>query len=205
MQYNNLDYVSVSDENAYAAKAVPVLDINTIYDQSVNTHFSFCVVFPFPIIIMLTVVCFKGACLQLRVKLSNPHNFSSFAALAAMGMLFSFIVVFFVDICALVWAFGKHIGIHENELLQSGFNSTIESHNIAYGTLTIDAFATLFSCVMFGIGLVVECGHETMTTTIVSLKHHGKLSMWKDQLKDHNHPNNHNHHQGLIQYRKLVT
>ena len=64
MQYNNLDYVSVSDENAYAAKAVPVLDINTIYDQSVNTHFSFCVVFPFPIIIMLTVVCFKGACLQ---------------------------------------------------------------------------------------------------------------------------------------------
>ena len=33
--------------------------------------------------------------LQLRVKLSNPHNFSSFAALATMGMLFSFIVVFF--------------------------------------------------------------------------------------------------------------
>ena len=94
-QYNNLDYVYVSDENAYAVKAVPVLHINTVYDQSVNTYFSFCIVFPIPIIIMLTVVCFKGACLQLRVKLSNPHNFPSFAALATMGMLFSLFVVFF--------------------------------------------------------------------------------------------------------------
>ena len=108
--------------------------------------------------IMLTVVCFKGARLQLRVKLSNPRNFSSFASLATMGMLFS-LFVFSLDVCALVWAFDKHIGIQENELRQSGFNSTIESHNIAYGTLTIDGVATLFSCVMFGIGLVVECGN----------------------------------------------
>ena len=157
-QYNSLDQISVSDADAYAVKAVPVLDIKTIYDQSVNTYFSFCIVFPIPIIIMLTVVCFKGARLQLRVKLNNPHNFPSFAALATMGMLFSFFVVS-LDICALVWAFYPHIGKQENELLQSGFNSTIESHRITIGTLIIDAVTTLFSCIMFAAGLVVECGH----------------------------------------------
>ena len=106
---------------------------------------------------MLTVVCFKGSRLQLRVKLNNPRNFSSFAALATMGMLFSFFVVS-LDICALIWAFFPHIGRHENELLQSGFNSTIESHYIAIGTLTIDVVTTLFSCIMFAGGLGVECG-----------------------------------------------
>ena len=73
-QYNSLDQVTVSDADAYAVKAVPVLDINDIYDQSVNTYFSFCIVFPIPIIIMLTIVCFKGARLQLRVKLNNARN-----------------------------------------------------------------------------------------------------------------------------------
>ena len=102
---------------------------------------------------MLTVVCSKGARLQLRVKLSNPHNFPSFATLATMRMLFSIFVVS-LDICALA-----HIGIQENELLQSGFNSTIESHKVAIGTLIIDAMATQFSGLMFSIGLVVECGH----------------------------------------------
>ena len=157
-QYNSLDQVTVSDDDAYAVKAVPVLDINNIYDQSVNTYFSFCIVFPIPIIIMLTVVCFKGARLQLRVKLSNPRNFSSFAALATMGMLFSFFVVS-LDICALIWAFDPHINEHENELLQSGFNSTIESHYVAIGTLVVDLAATVLSCIIFVVGLTAECGH----------------------------------------------
>ena len=106
--------------------------------------------------IMLTVVCFKGSRLQLRVKLSNPRNFSSFAALATMGMLFSFFVIS-LDICALVWAFGKHINETDNELLQSGLNSTIESHYIAIGTLVVDVVATLLSCIIFVGGLLVEC------------------------------------------------
>ena len=156
-QYNSLDQVTVSDGDAYAVKAVPVLDINNIYDQSVNTYFSFCIVFPIPIIIMLTVVCFKGARLQLRVKLNNPRNFSSFAALATMGMLFSFFVVS-LDICALIWAFDPHINEHENELMQSGFNSTIESHYIAIGTLVVDVAATGLSCIIFFGGLLFECG-----------------------------------------------
>ena len=147
----------MSDADAYAVKAVPVLDIKSIYDQSVNTYFSFCIVFPFPLIIMVTVVCFKGSRLQLRVKLSNPRNFSSFASLATMGMLFSFFVVS-MDVCALIWAFSPHIGRPKNELLESGFNSTIESHYIAIGTLTIDAVFTVLSCIIFVVGLTMECG-----------------------------------------------
>ena len=106
---------------------------------------------------MLTVVCFKGARLQLRVKLSNPRNFPSFAALATMGMLFSFFVVS-LDICALVWAFDSHIDQQDNELYQSEFNSTIENHQVAIGTLVVDVIATGLSCIIFLGGLFVECG-----------------------------------------------
>ena len=156
-QYNNLDNVEVPDDNAYAVKAIPVLDINDIYYKHVNTYFSFTIVFPIPIIIMLTVVCFKGARLQLRVKLNNPSYYPSFAALATMGMLFSFFVIS-LDICALFWAFGTHINETGNELKQSGLNSTIESHYIAIGTLVVDVVATLLSCAIFTVGLLLECG-----------------------------------------------
>ena len=105
---------------------------------------------------MLTVVCFKGARLQLRVKLSNPAYFPSFASLATMGMLFSFFVVS-MDICALIWAFGPHIDQQDNELLQSGLNATIESHYIAIGTLVVDVVATLLACAIFAVGLSLEC------------------------------------------------
>ena len=63
---------------------------------------------------MFIVVCFKGARLQLRVKLSNPKYSSSFAALVSVGMLFSLFVVA-LDSCALIWAFYQHIG--EQKLL----------------------------------------------------------------------------------------
>ena len=106
---------------------------------------------------MLTVVCFKGARLQLRVKLSNPRYFPSFAALATMGMLFSFFVIS-MDACALFWAFGPHIDQQDNELLQSGLNATIKSHYIAIGTLGVDLIATGLSCIIFFVGLFVECG-----------------------------------------------
>ena len=105
---------------------------------------------------MLTVVCFKGARLQLRVKLSNPRYFPSFAALATMGMLFSFFVIS-MDACALFWAFGPHIDQQDNELLQSGLNATIESHYIAIGTLVVDVVATGLSCIIFFAGILVEC------------------------------------------------
>ena len=114
-QYNSVTHVEVPDDNAYAVKAVPVHDINNIYYKHVNTYFSFTIVFPISIIIMLTVVCFKGTRLQLRVKLSNPTYFPSFAALATMGMLFSFFVVS-MDICALIWSFTIHIDEPDNEL-----------------------------------------------------------------------------------------
>ena len=156
-QYNNLEHVEVPDDTAYAVKAIPVLDINDIYYKHVNTYFSFTIVFPIPIIIMLTVVCFKGARLQLRVKLNHPSYFPSFASLATMGMLFSFFVIS-LDICALFWAFGKHINETDNELEQSGLNSTIESHNIAIGTLVVDVAATVLSCIIFVVGLLLECG-----------------------------------------------
>ena len=106
---------------------------------------------------MLTVVCFKGARLQLRVKLSNPTYFPSFASLATMGMLFSFFVVS-LDVCALIWSFAIHIDEPDNELEQSGLNATIESHYIAIGTLVVDAVATGLSCIIFLGGLLVECG-----------------------------------------------
>ena len=155
-QYNSLTHIEVPDDNAYAVKAVPVLDIDNIYYKHVNTYFSFTIVFPIPIIIMLTIVCFKGARLQLRVKLNHSRYFPSFAALAVMGMLFSFFVIS-MDICALIWAFDSHNDKQTNELKQSGLNTTIESHNIAIGTLIVDVVATLFSCGIFIVGLSLEC------------------------------------------------
>ena len=102
---------------------------------------------------MFIVVCFKGARLQLRVKLSNPKYSSSFAALVTVGMLFSLFVVA-LDICALIWAFD--VGEQQNVLKRSGLNSTVESHNVAVGTLVVDVMATLLSYIVFAFGLVLE-------------------------------------------------
>ena len=88
---NSLENVAIlSDGNAYAVKAVPVLNIDKIYYKSLDTYFGFVIIFPITIMSMFIVVCFKGARLQLRVKLSNPKYSSSFAALVTVGMLFSY-------------------------------------------------------------------------------------------------------------------
>ena len=155
-QFNSLENVAVlSDDDAYAVKAVPVKNIHKIYHKSLETFFSFVIVFPLPIMIMFIVVCCKGARLQLRLKLSNPRHYPSFAALATTGMLFSLYVVA-LDCCAMVWAFGQHVGEDKSLLSQSGINETIESHNVAIGTLIVDVAATLLSCIIFIFGLVLE-------------------------------------------------
>ena len=155
-QYNSLENVVVlSDDDAYAVKAVPVKNIRKIYHKSLETFFSFVIVFPLPIMIMFIVVCCKGARLQLRLKLSNPRHYPSFAALATTGMLFSFYVVA-LDCCAMFWAFGLHVGEEKSLLSQIGINETIESHNVAIGTLIVDVAATLLSCIIFIFGLVLE-------------------------------------------------
>ena len=156
-QFNSLENVAVlSDDDAYAVRAVPVNRVQNIsQSNSLETYFSFVIVFPFPIMIMFIVVCCKGARLQLRQKLSNARHYPSFAALATTGMLFSFYVVA-LDCCAIFWAFGPHVGEKENLLLQSGISSTVQSHYVAIGTLTVDAAATLLSCIILLVGLVLE-------------------------------------------------
>ena len=155
-QFNSLENVAVlSDDDAYAVKAVPVKNIHKIYRKSLETFFSFVIVFPLPIMMMFIVVCCKGARLQLRLKLSNPRHYPSFAALVTTGMLFS-LYVLALDCCAMVWAFGQHVGEGKSLLSQSGINETIESHNVAIGTLIVDVAATLLSCIIFIFGLVLE-------------------------------------------------
>lgn len=46
-QFNSLENVAVlSDDDAYAVKAVPVKNIRKIYHKSLETFFSFVIVFP---------------------------------------------------------------------------------------------------------------------------------------------------------------